>query len=106
MDSGSQVLDHSSSLSLELVCWILIVSGILDTLSCVPDSTSKNFLDSGFSYIGRVSFAGIFLLINSVDEIFFFSLLQQTTISFENNAPPPLNDDAYIYGYVLTLLKP
>ena len=41
---------------------IPIVSGIPDTLSGIPDFPSKNFIDSGFSYTGRVSFAGIFLL--------------------------------------------
>ena len=45
------------SLSVELGYWILIVSGIQDSLSCIfkilrpriPDSTSKMFLDSGFN---------------------------------------------------------
>ena len=47
---------------------IPIVSGIPDTLSGIPDFPNKNFIDSGFSYMGRVSFAGIFYFISSVDE--------------------------------------
>ena len=31
----------------ELVFWIPIVSGIPDSMSFIPDSTSKNFPDSG-----------------------------------------------------------
>ena len=79
LDSGFQVLD-SSLLSAELGFWIPIVSGISDSLSCIPDSktqnsgflelysgfqnpgcriphfTSKNFLDSEsvFPYQGRL----------------------------------------------------
>ena len=39
----SQVLD----LSVEPGFWIPTVSVIPDSLSCIPDSTSKRFLDSG-----------------------------------------------------------
>ena len=40
MDSGFQVLD-SSFLSVELEFWIPIVSGIPDSLSCIPDSKAQ-----------------------------------------------------------------
>ena len=35
------------SLSVELGFWVPIFSGIPDSFSCIPDSTSKIFLDSG-----------------------------------------------------------
>ena len=56
MDSGFQVLVSS------LCQWNLdsgfrgripIVSEIPDSLSCVPDSTRKNFTDSGIPYTAR-----------------------------------------------------
>ena len=46
MNTGFQLLD-SKSFSVELGFRIPIVSGILDSYSCIPDSTSKNFQDSG-----------------------------------------------------------
>ena len=54
VDFGFQVLYVFQSLSVELLFWISIVSGIPDSLSCIldskasiSDSTSKNFTDSG-----------------------------------------------------------
>ena len=46
LDSGFHVADFGfQALPGELGFWILIVSGISDTLSCVPDSKVQ---DSGF----------------------------------------------------------
>ena len=42
--SGFQELDSQQSWSVELEFWIAIVSGIRDSLSCIPDSTSTIFL--------------------------------------------------------------
>ena len=56
VDSGFQVLVSSlcqRNLDSEFQGQISIVSGIPDSLSCIPDSTSKNFTVSGISYTGR-----------------------------------------------------
>ena len=48
-DSGSHSVDSGFKyLSVELGFWIQNVSGISDSLSCIPDSTSKIFPDLGF----------------------------------------------------------
>ena len=57
MDSGFQLLDSRSSL-VELGFRIPIVSGIPDSLSCIPDSKARDsgFHKSkfpGFPYMGR-----------------------------------------------------
>ena len=49
MNSGFQLSDSRSFL-VELGFWIPIVSGIPDSNSWIPDSTSKNFPDSGFLF--------------------------------------------------------
>ena len=74
MDSGFQLLD-SKSFSVELGSQIPIVSGILDSYSCIPDSKAQDsgfhrqkissfrilhakisrIPESGFPYIGRKS---------------------------------------------------
>ena len=58
MDSGFQVLVPDFQ-SVELGFWIAIVSGIPDSLSCIPDSKIpqtkiSRIPRSEFSYIGRV----------------------------------------------------
>ena len=46
LDSGFHTVDSGFQyLSLELGFWIPVVSGILDSLSCIPDSKDQ---DSGF----------------------------------------------------------
>ena len=52
LDSGFQALDSIPStgiqfLSLELGLWSPVVTGITDSLSCIPDSASSIFPDSG-----------------------------------------------------------
>ena len=44
LDSGFQVLDSSLCRSVELRFWIPIVSGIPDSLSCIPESKAQDFV--------------------------------------------------------------
>ena len=44
LDSGYHAVDSGfKSLSVELGYWILMVSGILDFLNCIPDSKAQDF---------------------------------------------------------------
>ena len=66
LDSTQWILDPGSS-SVEFEFLILIVNGIPDFLSCIPDSKAK---DSGFSYFGGESRIGHFL-VALLDEIIY-----------------------------------
>ena len=51
LDSGFHAVDSGfQTLAVDLTFWIPIVSGIPDSLSCIPDSTSKIFPGKTFGF--------------------------------------------------------
>ena len=64
LDSGFHTVDSGFQyLSLELGFWIPVVSGILDSLSCIPDSKDQ---DSGFH---KQKFLGFWILQAKISQI-------------------------------------
>ena len=64
LDSGFHTVDSGFQyLSLELGFWIPVVSGILDSLSCFPDSKDQ---DSGFH---KQKFLGFWILQAKISQI-------------------------------------
>ena len=49
-DSGLHAVDSGIQLTVavDLTFWIPVVSGIMDSLSCIPDSTSKIFAEKKY----------------------------------------------------------